>query len=338
MGLRYASSLPMAKGGRPMTRAFFVLTALVVIPSLTRAQTVDGTPSDAQPPAPTFVDFADNLRVVTGDTPSLRLEQNSSGGQTPYAWDLQTSYSGYFALRDVTGGNRYPISVAPSSGSGTISIAPAGLGIGIAPTARLHVFSDDAGTSLPRVLVEESSTISASRNMLRIVNRGASTFRFDNSTTGAFWGFGSLGNGNFFVGSSAGQPLAFTLTPAGNVTLTGTLVQMSDRNAKHDIVPVDPEQVLARVSDLPLSVWSYNGDSARHIGPMAQDFASAFRFGDDDKHLAPADLASVGLAAVQALNRRLTEQELRSEQKDAQLRELRERLEALEARLRDARP
>jgi len=82
---------------------------------------------------------------------------------------------------------------------------------------------------------------------------------------------------------------------------------VSDRNAKHDITPLDPDQVLERVASMSISSWSYNdGDTgARHIGPMAQDFHDAFGTGSSDKCIPTVDANGVALAAIQALYRRV---------------------------------
>ena len=57
---------------------------------------------------------------------------------------------------------------------------------------------------------------------------------------------------------------------------------------------------------MPISEWSYNDEpSARHIGPMAQDFHAAFGVGETDRCIPTVDANGVALAAIQALNRRL---------------------------------
>lgn len=90
---------------------------------------------------------------------------------------------------------------------------------------------------------------------------------------------------------------------------------ISDRNAKHDITPVDPDQVLERVAGMSISAWSYNdGDpGARHIGPMAQDFHDAFGTGSSDKCIPTVDANGVALAAIQALYRRVSRLEEESQ-------------------------
>jgi hypothetical protein len=63
-------------------------------------------------------------------------------------------------------------------------------------------------------------------------------------------------------------------TMGGLLGLGGKLATMSDERVKENIVPMGT--VFAAGSDgkrkkLPISEWSYKGDPARHVGPMAQD-------------------------------------------------------------------
>jgi hypothetical protein len=118
-------------------------------------------------------------------------------------------------------------------------------------------------------------------------------------------------------------------TPTAGVTLAaggGSWASLSDRAAKQGITAVDGTEVLARLAKLPVSTWSYRSqpNSIRHIGPMAQDFYTAFRVGEDDKHIATVDADGVALAAIQALYKQL-------QQKDAEIRELRGRVNGLQS-------
>jgi hypothetical protein len=118
------------------------------------------------------------------------------------------------------------------------------------------------------------------------------------------------------------------LANSTGVTVNGTFSNQSDRNAKQDFAPIDPSEILEKVAGLPLSEWSYKDDPAtRHVGPMGQDFYSAFNIGTDEKHIAPLDEGGVALAAIQGLNQKLTEELKR---RDAENAELKARLSALE--------
>ena len=95
----------------------------------------------------------------------------------------------------------------------------------------------------------------------------------------------------------------------------------SDRNLKTDFAPVRPEEILARLAQMPIEGWRYTNEipGIRHVGPMAQDFKAAFGLGDSDKIIGFVDEQGVALAAIQGLNQKL-------EQKDSEITELKQQL------------
>jgi hypothetical protein len=111
---------------------------------------------------------------------------------------------------------------------------------------------------------------------------------------------------------------------------TGSWSFSSDRNLKDRFEAVDAESVLAKVAQLPIVEWSYQGYPQRHIGAMAQDFHGLFPLNDNDKALIEADLHGVALAAIKGLNQKVEEQ---LKTKDAEIGELKQRLEKLEQAL-----
>jgi hypothetical protein len=85
------------------------------------------------------------------------------------------------------------------------------------------------------------------------------------------------------------------------------------------------------VVSLPLSEWNFKfAPGETHLGPMAQDFRAAFGLGSDDKHIATVDADGVAFAAIQGLNQKLEE---KLELKEAEIRELKLRLDKLERTL-----
>jgi hypothetical protein len=144
----------------------------------------------------------------------------------------------------------------------------------------------------------------------------------DGATSRISVGYGDV---SLYVGGVGAAPTTLRLdaTTTG-VTVYGTFNNSSDRNAKQDFTPVSPLQILDKVAKLPLCEWSYKADAqTRHLGPMGQDFYSAFNIGTDEKHIAPIDEGGVALAAIQGLNQKLTE-------KDSEIQGLKQRLETLE--------
>jgi uncharacterized coiled-coil protein SlyX len=110
----------------------------------------------------------------------------------------------------------------------------------------------------------------------------------------------------------------------------GMWVPNSDRTRKTGLAEIDPRSVLAGVMRLPITTWSYKAEDAsiRHLGPMAQDFYSAFGIGYDDKHIGTLDESGVALAAIQGLNAKLEE---RVAEQEREIAELRERVSATES-------
>ena len=115
----------------------------------------------------------------------------------------------------------------------------------------------------------------------------------------------------------------------GNILASGTITPNSDRNAKTDITPADPAEILERVAALPIQHWRFKTEreGVKHVGPMAQDFHAAFGLGAHQTAIATVDADGVALAAIKGLNQKLEDQ-LR--EKDAKISALEERLAKLE--------
>jgi hypothetical protein len=88
-----------------------------------------GTPSPVQ-----------EIHTRDSDTPTLRLEQDMTGGWTPQTWDVAGNETNFF-VRDVTHGSRLPVRIRAGAPSNSIHVAGTGdVGLGTdAPEARLHV-------------------------------------------------------------------------------------------------------------------------------------------------------------------------------------------------------
>lgn len=261
-----------------------------------------------------------DIHIATGNTPAMRLEQNSSGGFTAQTWDIAGNEANFF-VRDVTGGSRLPFRIRPGAPTSSVDISATGnVGVGTAsPSAKLHVTGSD-GTTM--ALVSETSGTAAARTLLQLANNGDVKLNFSNTNAGANW---ELISGTTFIVNRGGSGVnEMIVNSGGNVTIAGTLTQNSDRTTKTDINLVDPQRVLAKVVELPISTWRKIGDSSTHLGPMSQDFAAAFGLGEDDRHIAPIDLAGVSLAAIKALQGEIAA-------KDTEIAELKQRLESLEA-------
>ncbi len=110
--------------------------------------------------------------------------------------------------------------------------------------------------------------------------------------------FVARASGGYALYSNAAETAGAQLT-AGS----GTWASLSDRSMKTRVVALDDAAILAKVTSLPVSEWSYVSErGVRHVGPMAQDFYSAFHVGADDRHITSIDEDGVALAAIKALH------------------------------------
>jgi len=255
-------------------------------------------------------------------------------------WAIQVNdiseVTGNFKIRDLSSGT-VPFRIGDGVADNTFTIQPFGLAVGnvglgtLTPSTQLHVRGNDSG-SRNKILVENVGSQGA-REMLEIRNNGGPVFILEDTSVPQRWAMGT-GGANLVLDEQAHAGTEYTFTNTGNLTIAGVLTQGSSRDLKTGFTALDPKDVLARVSALPVSLWSYKNETAvRHAGPMAEDFHQAFGLGEDDKHIAPGDQAGVALLAVQGLNQVVQDKgqeiaTLRRENAD-----LAKRVEALEALL-----
>ncbi len=134
------------------------------------------------------------------------------------------------------------------------------------------------------------------------------------------------GLGGFYLwtaGNADSNYSGATLAPG-----TGAWAALSDVHGKHAIDPVDAREVLEKVAAMPISTWQWKAEpgTVRHMGPMAQDFHSAFGLGNSDTQIVTIDADGVALAAIQGLNAKL---EAERGAKDAEIAALRAELVAI---------
>lgn len=260
---------------------------------------------------------AREIEVVDGDTPALRLQQDGSASFVAQTWDVAGNEVNFF-VEDVTSGE-LPFRVLAGAQDHSLVIdSDDDIGIGTsAPSEAVHI-SRPAGANGEIKMVNTSTQ---SDWAFAMVDSGSPKNVFRISRQGS-------GGPEFEVrGRNDGDGVA-TMRVFGSIEATN-LVFSSSREVKTAIAPLDGSEVLARLVSLPLAQWRYRteGDSIRHLGPMAEDFNAVFGLPGDQATISVVDANGIALASIQALHEQL-------QAKDAQLRALATRLEALEAELR----
>src|SRR5215218_10476212 len=101
---------------------------------------------------------------------------------------------------------------------------------------------------------------------------------------------------------------SFTIDVSGEVRTRGILSQLLSPEHVTVGAEADGPALLAAVRTLPISRYRIDSDTnnAPHLGPIGADFRSAFGLGVNDNVVAPADMAAVALATVQALDARVS--------------------------------
>jgi hypothetical protein len=121
---------------------------------------------------------------------------------------------------------------------------------------------------------------------------GNAAFRL-NVTGGTNWAISNTGNVVTFnqIGSG-GQETTFRQRNDGfgglpTFSVQGTAeatqhINSSSRELKTDFAELDSREVLAKLSEMPVSSWRYKteDESTRHFGPVAEDFQQVFGLGN----------------------------------------------------------
>ena len=153
-----------------------------------------------------------NIHNKTGNTPTLRLEQDGSSGFTPQVWDMAGNEANFF-IRDATNGSTLPFRLFPGAPSDALVIEASGqIGLGTtSPGAELEI--KKAG----RIELYLNNTVDEN---WRITSRGTGfEFGVVNTTDGAV---------------SVGKKM--NLTPAGNLEVEGVFISNGTTLAVPDYV------------------------------------------------------------------------------------------------------
>ncbi len=140
-------------------------------------------------------------------------------------------------------------------------------------------------------------------------------FQVGNGITPAFT---VTSSGNVGIGTSVtSAPLSVgTNGTNGNgayLSVGGVWTNASSKEFKTNFTALNLNDILNKVNLLPMLQWNYKIEdpSIKHIGPLAEDFYSAFGLGNDNQHISTIDPAGVALASIQALSSRVTGLELK---------------------------
>lgn len=182
-----------------------------------------------------------NLHMVGGNTPVIKFDQDGSAGWTPQAWEIGGNEQEFF-VRDVNNNDALPLQIGAGAPSNALTILPSGaIGIGITSTAKLkdgrkaslrvHRETGDAS-----VLVDETSTTVAARDMLELRNNGVPQLSLNNTSTSNVWRIASDQSLTITRNNTDPAAALLQLDKRGNLTISGTLYTVASCAAGCDRV------------------------------------------------------------------------------------------------------
>ena len=229
---------------------------------------------------------------------------NAAGGSNNTALGYRALYNaassgntalGHLALDNLNSG--FSNTAVGKDALGTVTIGEQNVAVGNSAGSLINAGSRNTflGYDADATFTDLSNT-TAIGNGAKVL--ASNTMSFGNTAI-TEWSFGMNAS------LQAGRALQVGLTgnPGNGAYLTdgGTWTNTSDVNSKEDFSELNNNDILHRVSGLPINRWRYKGTNEYHIGPTAQDFHRLFHTGLDDKTISTVDPSGVALAAIQAL-------------------------------------
>ncbi len=141
-----------------------------------------------------------DVHVKTGNTPTLRLEQDGSSGFTAQTWDVAANETNFF-VRDATNGSTLPFRIFPGAPSNALTIEATTGDIGVGTTSPLHSLQIKRSGPVKVGLTNAvNQWILNSNNTMRITTGGATAEMTIQPTSGDVTILGTLTTGGVTCG------------------------------------------------------------------------------------------------------------------------------------------
>ncbi|MEM7481716.1 MAG: tail fiber domain-containing protein [Acidobacteriota bacterium] len=278
-----------------------------------------------------------DLHAKSGDSPTLRLEQDGSSGFAPQTWDIAGNETNFF-VRDASNGSQLPFRIRPGAPTNSIFVDVDGdLGLGTAsPQGPLHI--KDGSND---VMLVDVGNISASGTTLEVTSPdGSSGQFFSQALDSGLVVFGAQTNSNFAIRTnSTTDVIRITTVPrvgilnngpahplhvgtdatngnGAHVTTAGVWTNGSSRKNKTNIHDLALDEAMEALKVLqPVRYMGVNDvTEEEYLGFIAED-VPALVATNDRAGLASMDIVAVLTKVVQAQNKTI-------EELDKRLREL----------------
>jgi hypothetical protein len=234
------------------------------------------------------------LHIKDSDTPTVRLEQDSSGGWTAQTYDVAGNESNFF-IRDATNGSKLPFRIQPSAPSSTLCLKSNGY-IGF-------------GTWSPGWPLELETT---GENAAFVCDRtdGATNFI---SATGSYGQFGTVSNHGVRILANSAWVMRIntdgTLDMSDGGSYDGAWNPASSKELKENIKNLSVEEATAAVNGLNPVKYNYKKNKKEeHVGFIAEEVPDLLAM-NGRKSLSTLDIVAVLTKVVQQQQEFIREQQ-----------------------------
>lgn len=242
-----------------------------------------------------------DLHVKSGNTPTLRLDQDGTSGFTPQVWDVAGNETNFF-VRDATNGSTLPFKIKPGAPNNALYIDPDGeIGVGTAsPSSQVHVVKSGSAATF---MVERSDGTA-----VKTIIKSTGT----NGIIGTFSNHDLIFNAN-----NTGR---MTLTTAGGISMpvgggtynqaTGQWVDGSSRAYKEEIEELSLDAAVKAIEKLTPVTFKMKvaEPGEKQVGFIAEDVPELVAQ-KNRKGLAAMDIVAVLTRVVQDQQKQLKAQQ-----------------------------
>ncbi len=213
----------------------------------------------------------------------------------------------YTAKAGKTGSTKRMICTDPSTGE-SVSSGEALL-LDSLYSEKSFDFLDGGGQPVSMKVKEKGNRTKCTSNLrcTNSANTVEADISCDTTTARSSWAASNAGGGDSLViqASTTGTGNPIEHSSGAHLTSGGVWTNASDADLKENFSPVNGEEILQKVEELPISQWNYKAESedVTHIGPTAQDFKQIFGVGVNDKTISTIDPSGIALAAIKELGR-----------------------------------
>ena len=198
-----------------------------------------------------------DVHIKTGNTPTLRLEQDGTSGFASQTWDVAGNEANFF-IRDATNGSDLPFRIFPNAGSNALNIegGTGDIGVGVtAPEESLHVRRTNAAAT---AILIENANASAQNTQMSLTNNSSS------------WDLRNRTNGQFAITLAGSGETELNLDGSGNLVIFGELTTGGTTcgGGGCDLV-FSPEYEVDSIDEHAAQMWSNRHLPA--IGPTPED-------------------------------------------------------------------